>query len=56
MTVFPVLSICITVFNRKKEFSHLLRSIDHSDKVELIIVNDGSKDDIYEIIINNKKK
>lgn len=56
MTVFPVLSICIAVFNRKKEFLQLLKSIDHSDKVELIIVNDGSEDDIYEIINNNKKK
>ena len=56
MTVFPVLSICIAVFNREKEFSQLIKSIDYSDKIELIIVNDGSTDDIYEIIINNKKK
>tara|TARA_B100000989_G_C19527532_1_gene467730 strand:+ start:2978 stop:3853 length:876 start_codon:yes stop_codon:yes gene_type:complete len=56
MTVFPILSICIAVFNREKELSKLLKSIDYFDKVELVIVNDGSTDDIYETILSNKKK
>ena len=54
MSLKPLLSICIPVFNRKKELLYLLDSIVSSTKVEVIIVDDGSTDDL-EKEINNKK-
>ena len=56
MTNSPILSICIAIFNRKKELAKLLKSIDSSDQIEVVIVNDGSTDSIYELIENKINK
>lgn len=54
MSLKPLLSICIPVFNRKKELLNLLDSIVSKARVEVIIVDDGSIDGLEETIQNNK--
>jgi glycosyltransferase involved in cell wall biosynthesis len=54
MSLRPLLSICIPVFNRKKGLLYLLDSIVTTAKVEVIIVDDGSTDGLGKAI-NNKR-
>ncbi|WP_440913800.1 glycosyltransferase family 2 protein, partial [Candidatus Pelagibacter sp.] len=54
MSLKPILSICIPVFNRKEELLNLLDSIVSKERVEVIIVDDGSIDGLEEIIHNKK--
>lgn len=49
----PILSICIPIFNRKKKLSKLLKTIDFFKNIEIVIVDDGSTDNLKSII---KKK
>ena len=52
------LSIVITTFNRKKKLKRLIESIKFQKKlnIELVIVNDGSKDNTREYLTLIKKK
>ena len=45
----PLLSICIPTFNRYKELKRLINSIDKNKDIELVIVDDGSKDETANI-------
>ena len=55
-----LLSICIPVYNRYYLLSRLLKSINtkYPDKVECILVNDGSTDNLLELVrsFRNKNK
>jgi|688.fasta_scaffold412738_2 glycosyltransferase involved in cell wall biosynthesis len=53
MEIKPSLSICIPVFNRKNELSKLLKSIDIYKGIEVVIIDDGSKDGVQNFL---KKK
>ena len=44
MSLEPILSICIPVYNRKKKILKLLDSIDSPKNLEIVIVDDGSTD------------
>jgi len=50
-----LLSICLPVFNRKNEVLKFLNSIDFFDNIELLIIDDGSTQNILELF-NNKYK
>lgn len=53
-----LLSICIPVFNRYYLLSRLLNSIKtkYPEKIECILVNDGSKDNLFELVKSFRKK
>ena len=46
----PLISICIPVFNRKNKLISLLKSIDLSEDIEVIIVDDGSTDGLKNLL------
>jgi len=51
----PLLSICIPVYRRYKNLLNLLKSInDKNSNVEIIIVNDGSRNNLKKKIIKKK--
>ena len=50
MKCTPVLSICIPIYNRKKKLSKLLKTIDLSENIEVVIVDDGSTDNLKNIL------
>lgn len=52
MKVRSVLSICIPVFNRKKKLLKLLNTVDCHNGVEIIIVDDGSQDNLQDLLKN----
>ena len=58
MSNIKLLSICVPVYNRPKLFDRLLQSIKTKNplKIELVIINDGSSDNIYPLIKKFKKK
>lgn len=56
MSINPLLSICIPVFNRKKNILFLLDTIDYFNGIEVIVVDDGSDDGIETIFQNLKRK
>jgi glycosyltransferase involved in cell wall biosynthesis len=53
MEIKPLLSICIPIFNRKNKLSKLLKSIDVYKGIEVVIIDDGSKDGVQNFL---KKK
>ena len=55
MNSFVLLSICLPVFNRKNEILKFLNSIDFFDNIELIIVDDGSTQNIGELFNKDNK-
>ena len=52
----PLLSICIPTFNRYKELKRLINSIDKNKNIELVILDDGSKDETSNIFSEFKNK
>ena len=58
MSNMKLLSICVPVYNRLKLFDRLLQSIKTKNplNIELVIINDGSSDNIYQLIKKFKKK
>ena len=46
----PLISICIPVYNRKKNLLKLLRSIDHHKDLEIVIFDDGSTDRVKDLL------
>lgn len=56
-----LLSICVPVYNRKELFRHSLiaaceASVDFSDKLEIIISDNASQDDLFSIVKEAKRK
>ncbi len=49
-SILPILSICIPTFNRKNSIIALLQSIDNNKDIEVVIIDDGSTDDIKKAI------
>lgn len=56
MSINPLLSICIPVFNQKKKLTYLLDTVDFLNGIEVIVVDDGSNDGIKKIFQNHKYK
>ena len=58
MINMKLLSICVPVYNRLKLFDRLLESIKTKNplNIELVIINDGSSDNIYPLVKKFKKK
>jgi glycosyltransferase involved in cell wall biosynthesis len=54
MSINPLLSICIPVFNRKKNLTYLLDTVDFVNGIEVIVVDDGSNDGIEKIFQNHE--
>ena len=49
-SILPILSICIPTFNRKNGIISLLQSIDNNKDIEVVIIDDGSTDDLKKAI------
>ena len=49
-SISPILSICIPTFNREKELITLLHSIDYHKDIEVVIIDDGSTDNLKKAI------
>ena len=58
MSNIKLLSICVPVYNRLKLFDRLLHSIKTKNpfNIELVVINDGSSDNIFSSIKKFKKK
>lgn len=50
-----LLSICVPTYNRSKKFSKFLNSIDTDDNIEVVIVDDGSTEDIKSLLLPTYK-
>ena len=53
MSIGPLLSICIPVFNRKKNLAYLLDTVDFFNRIEVIFVDDCSNDGVEKIFKNH---
>lgn len=53
----PLVSVCIPAYNHEKYVTEAIQSVIDQDykNIELIIINDGSKDKTHEVIISFKK-
>ena len=49
-----ILSICVPTFNREKKLARLIKSIDVSEGIELVICDDGSQDNTRSMLEKNK--
>ena len=54
MSIKPILSICIPTYNRKKKLRYLLNSIDLFNRIEVVIIDDGSTDGIKNFLKTQK--
>ena len=54
----PLVSVCIPAYNHEKYIAETIQSVINQDykNIELIIINDGSKDNTHEVIMNFEKK
>ena len=49
-----ILSICVPTFNREKKLARLIKSIDVSEGIELVVCDDGSQDNTRSMLKKNK--
>lgn len=54
----PLVSVCIPAYNHEKYISEAIQSVIDQDykNIELIIINDGSKDNTHQVIMSFEKK